>query len=63
MKIQYGYTHCPKCGTDLDGGMIPVERRGLLQAERYSRLQYRYGSTDHDLEYFECPDCHKYILA
>ena len=38
-KIQHGYHRCPACKANLDGGMIPVELRGLYDgAERYSRL-------------------------
>ena len=53
--IQYGYTHCPKCNADLDGGMIPVERRSVFaNCERYSLLIQKMSGMI-------CPQCRKTI--
>jgi len=59
-KIQYGYERCPTCKMNLDGGMIPVERRGLYYgAERYSKLiRYPAISSDH-ADRLKCPFCKK----
>jgi hypothetical protein len=66
--IRFGYTHCPKCGADLDGGMIPVERRGLYDgSSRYSRLDGPFYDQDDRQEspmrYFICPDCDKEFVG
>lgn len=60
--IQYGYHFCPGCGADLDGGMIPVERRKLFGGvDRYSKLIHCPVIPDDPTEYLLCSGCMMHI--
>lgn len=48
---------CPKCGSNLAGELIPVDKRHLFGATHFSRKIGIYSlEKDMTVEY-ECPDC------